>query len=69
MTNTIAINTLLDRLDTRLGTIEYTNQDMFTFKQGLYGFEDLNEYVVTFLPTADAPDVYRYMQCFDGCAN
>lgn len=65
MTNIIASQTLTKRLDTRLGEIEYTNRDLFTFKHGLYGFEDLNEYIVTLLPNADTPDVYRCLQSLE----
>ena len=50
---------------TKLGKIEYTNQDLFTFKQGLYGFEDFNEYIVTLLPSPEIPDVYRYLQSLE----
>ncbi len=55
-------NQLKNRLVTRVGEIEYTYDDIFLFKNGIYGFENLKDFIVTVLPYEDTPKIYKYLQ-------
>ena len=57
-----AVKPFKKRLTTRMGEVEYTNQDVFFFENGIYGFEDLKGFVIIPLPSENVPEFYRYFQ-------
>lgn len=62
MARTTSLSKFKKRLTTQVGDLEYTHEDIFSFKNGIYGFEDLKDFIVTILPYADTPEIYRYLQ-------
>lgn len=58
-------NQLKKRLTARVGDFEYFQEDLFLFKRGIYGFENLREFVVTAAPHEDIPEIYRYLQSIE----
>lgn len=62
MTRTTSLTKLKKRLVTRVGELEYTHEDIFFFKNGIYGFESLQDFIITLLPYEYTPEMYRYLQ-------
>lgn len=62
MARTTSLSKFKKRLTTQVGELEYTHEDIFFFKNGIYGFENLKDFIVTVLPYADTPEIYRYLQ-------
>lgn len=50
---------------TRLGIVEYKSQDLFVFNNGLYGFDNCRDFILTFLPYEGTPENYRFLQSID----
>ncbi len=55
-------NKIKKHISTKVGELEYTHKDIFLFKNGIYGFENLKEFIITTLPYEDTPEVYRCLQ-------
>ena len=62
MTRTMSLSKLKKRLTTSVGELEYTHEDIFSFKNGIYGFGNLKDFIITFLPYEYIPEMYRYLQ-------
>ncbi len=62
MARTTSLSKLKRRLTTQVGELEYTHEDIFFFKNGIYGFENLQDFIITVLPYEDTPEIYRYLQ-------
>lgn len=55
-------NSTVKTISTRLGVIEYKNQDLFQFNNGICGFENFKKFILTFLPYEGTPENYRFLQ-------
>jgi flagellar assembly factor FliW len=55
-------NKLKQHISTKMGQLEYTHKDIFLFKNGIYGFENLKEFIITSLPYEDTPKNYKCLQ-------
>jgi flagellar assembly factor FliW len=55
-------NKFKQRISTKMGRLEYTHEDIFLFKNGIYGFENLKEFIITSLPCEDTPEIYKCLQ-------
>ena len=62
MARTTSLSKFKKRLVTQVGELEYTHEDVFFFKNGIYGFENLKDFIVTVLPYEHTPEIYRYLQ-------
>ena len=55
-------NKFKQHISTKMGQLEYTHEDIFLFKNGIYGFENLKEFIITALPCEDTPEIYKCLQ-------
>jgi flagellar assembly factor FliW len=62
MLKAITSNKLKQHISTKMGQLEYRHKDIFLFKNGIYGFENLKEFIITSLPYEDTPKNYKYLQ-------
>lgn len=52
-------------ITTRLGVVGYKPQDLFVFNNGLYGFDNCKDFILTYLPYEGTPENYRFLQSVD----
>lgn len=65
MNRTTTSNIFKRSLSTRIGELEYTLEDIFYFKNGIFGFNKLRNFIVAELPCANTPDTYMCLQSME----
>ncbi|MCE2716440.1 MAG: flagellar assembly protein FliW [Pseudomonadota bacterium] len=64
MTRPITSNLLKRSLSTKIGELEYSLDDIFYFKNGIFGFNNLRNFIVAKLP-GNTPDSYMCLQSME----
>lgn len=65
MIRTSSMDTFKRSISTRIGKIDYTLEDVFYFKNGLLGFSDLRNFIVTKPPCDNVPEEYMCLQSME----
>ncbi len=65
MFGTTTSNLLKRSLTTKIGELEYTLEDIFYFKNGIFGFNNLRNFIVAELPCENTPDSYMCLQSME----
>lgn len=65
MTRPITTNLLKRSLSTKIGSLEYSLDDIFYFKNGIFGFSNLRNFIVAEIPGNVSGDAYMCLQSME----